>query len=35
MNIYGIYDIEDKEQCIRVRNSSGDNKVFGNNSKEI
>lgn len=35
MNIYGIYDEEEKEQCIRVRTSGGDNKIHRNNSKEV
>lgn len=35
MNIYGIYDEEEKEQCIRVRTSGRDNKIHRNNSKEI
>ena len=35
MKIYGIYDEEEKEQCVIVRNSARDNKVYRNNSKEI
>lgn len=28
MKIYGIYDLDDKEQCLRVRNNWRNNKVY-------
>lgn len=35
MKIFGVYNIEEKEQCTRVRNSNRDSKIFRDNSKEI